>query len=68
MRLDTNDADDEAYRYSHQELVSYALWAANLALHSAEFRSRRQDCLRSAVQSLEGALKNVVHEDAEVKP
>jgi hypothetical protein len=38
---------------------------AKQALQSAEETGRRKDCLRSAVQSLQGALMNVVGEDAE---
>ncbi len=54
-------------RADHRHLVEQATTYAKQALQSAEETGRRKDCLRSAVQALEGALKNITGEDAEAE-
>lgn len=47
--------------------VANALVEARAALHLAETQHRRTDCLRVAVEALNGALRNLIMEDDEAK-
>lgn len=53
-------------KMTHAEFVRAALAAAEIALRSAEQNGRRTGCLRSAAESLRGALRCVEWEDEEL--
>ncbi len=55
-----SDEQRHEYRKTLADLADETIAARILALHSG----RRTDCISIALEALEGALRNVCHEDA----